>query len=215
VCHRALTLRKLSGVVLFSPGLPGATPIPARYADCVTFPARAVRSLFLVVLLAATPALARAEFWAAISGGAYIPTGTSPFGSFQARPTASLAVGYDSEYVGGSVWAGIVTTQAGILLQENCFPVVGRVRLRLPLGMAVPYVYGGVGFAPARAMLDLVEFNTVAFTAQAGAGVDVLFSDMFTVGAEGGYLWLSPSYSFGTVHLDGFLALATFGLRFP
>jgi hypothetical protein len=162
--------------------------------------ARAVRSLFLVVLLAATPALARAELWAAISGGAYIPTGTSPFGSFQARPTASLAVGYDSEYVGGSVWAGIVTTQAGVLLQENCFPVVGRVRVRLPLGMAIPFVYGGVGFAPARAMLDLVQFNTVAFTAQAGAGLD---------------LWLSPSYSFGTVRLDGYLALATFGLRLP
>lgn len=176
--------------------------------------ARAVRCLFLVVLLAATPALARAEFWAAISGGAYIPTGTSPFGSFQARPTASLTVGYDSEYVGGSVWAGIVTTQAGIL-QENCFPVVGRVRLRLPLGMAIPFVYGGVGFAPARAMLDQVEFNTVAFTAQAGAGLDLVFFDMFTIGAEGGYLWLSPSYSFGTVRLDGYLALATFGLRFP
>jgi hypothetical protein len=177
--------------------------------------ARAVRCLFLVILLAAAPALARAEFWAAISGGAYIPVGTSPFGAFQARPTASLAVGFDSEYVGGSVWAGIVTTQAGILLQENCFPVVGRLSVRLPLGMTVPFVYGGAGFAPARARLDLVEFNTVAFTAQAGAGLDLVFFDMFTIGAEGGYLWLSPSYSFGTVRLDGYLALATFGLRLP
>jgi len=176
--------------------------------------ARAVRSLFLVVLLAAAPALARADLWAAISGGAYVPTGTSPFGAFQARPTASLAVGYDSEYVGGAIWAGIVTTQAGVL-QENCFPVVGRVRVRLPLGMAVPFLYGGVGFAPSRARLDLVEFNTVAFTAQAGAGVDLVFWDVFTTGVEGGYLWLSPSYSFGTVRLDGILALASFGLRFP
>jgi len=177
--------------------------------------ARPVRFLFLVVLLAAAPALARAELWAAISGGAYIPSATSAFGALQARPTASLAVGYDSEYVGGSIWAGIVTTQAGVLLQENCFPVVGRVRVRLPLGMTIPFVYGGVGFAPARARLDLVEFNTVAFTAQAGAGLDLVFFDMFTIGAEGGYLWLSPSYSFGTVRLDGYLALATFGLRLP
>lgn len=176
---------------------------------------RVARSLLVVVLLACGPSVARAELWAAISGGAYIPTGTSPFGSFQTRPTASLAVGYDWEYVGGSVWAGIVTTQAGNLLQENCLPVVARVRVRLPLGMAVPFVYGGVGFAPARGLLDLVEFNTVAFTAQAGAGVDLVFLDMFTVGVEGGYLWLSPAYSFGTVRLDGYLALATFGLRFP
>jgi hypothetical protein len=169
----------------------------------------------MVLLLASAPSVARAEPWAAISGGAYVPTGTSPFGSFQARPTASVAVGYDSEYVGGSVWAGIVTTQAGILLQESCFPVVGRFRVRLPLGMAVPFLYGGVGFAPSRARLDLVEFNTVAFTAQAGAGVDLVFWDVFTTGVEGGYLWLSPSYSFGTVRLDGILALASFGLRFP
>jgi len=180
----------------------------------VTLP-RVACSVVLMALLAGAPSPARADLWAAISGGAYVPTGTSPYGSFQTRPTASLAVGYDSEYVGGSVWAGIVTTQAGILLQENCFPVVGRVRVRLPLGMAIPFVYGGVGFAPARARLDLVEFNTVAFTAQTGAGVDLVFFDMFTIGAEGGYLWLSPSYSFGTVRLDGYLALATFGLRLP
>jgi len=177
--------------------------------------ARVVCSVVLVALLAGAPSSTRAEIWAAISGGAYVPTGTSPYGSFQTRPTASLAVGYDSEYVGGSVWAGIVTTQAGILLQESCFPVVGRVRVRLPLGMTVPFVFGGVGFAPARANLDFVEFNTVAFTAQAGAGVDLVFWDVFTIGVEGGYLWLSPTYSFGTVRLDGYLALTTFGLRFP
>ena len=177
--------------------------------------ARAVRPLFLAALFAAAPSPARGEYWAAISGGAYIPTGTSPFGALQARPTASLAVGYDWEYVGGSIWAGLVSTQAGNLLQENCFPVVGRVRVRLPLGLAVPYAYGGVGFAPTRANLDFVQFFAVAFTAQAGAGVDLVFGDMFTIGVEGGYLWLSPTYSFGTVPLDGVLALATFALRFP
>jgi hypothetical protein len=176
---------------------------------------RAARSLSLAVLLAASPSPARAEFWAAISGGAYFPTGTSAYGAYQVRPTASLAVGYDWDYVGAAVWAGLLNTQAGSLLEASSFPVVGRVRVRLPLGLAVPYAYGGVGFAPARAQLDLVRYDTVAFTAQTGAGVDLVFGDMFTIGAEGGYLWLSPTYPFGTVRLDGYLALATFGLRFP
>ena len=199
--------------VSFSPSLPGAAARAARYSYPVTL-ARSVRSLLLVAFFAAAPSPAGAEFWAAISGGAYLPTGTSDFGSFQARPTASLAVGYDWEYVGTSVWAGLVNTQAGIL-QESCFPVVGRVRVRLPLGLAVPYAYGGVGFAPTRANLDLVPFYAVAFTAQTGAGVDLVFGDMFTIGAEGGYIWLSPIYGFGTVRLDGYLALATFAIRFP
>ena len=177
--------------------------------------ARAARLAPLLALLAAAPSPARAEFWAAISGGVYVPTGTSSFGAYQTRPTASVAVGYDWEYFGASAWAAIVTTQAGILLQENCFPVMARARLRLPLGLAVPYVYGGVGFAPARANVNLVQFDAVAFTAQSGAGVDLVFGDMFTLGAEAGYLWLAPTYSFGTVDLNGVMALATFGLRFP
>jgi hypothetical protein len=60
-----------------------------------------------------------------------------------------------------------------------------------------------------------VRFDTVAFAAQAGAGVDLVFGDMFTIGAEGGYLWLAPSYPFGTVDMNGTLLLATFALRFP
>ena len=145
----------------------------------------------------------------------YLPSGTSPFGAFQVRPTASLSVGWDSDYFGASIWAGFVSTQAGAVLQENCFPVMFRARGRLPLGLAVPFVFGGVGFAPSRAALNLVAYNTVAFTAQAGAGVDLVFADMFTIGAEGGYLWLAPSYWFGTVDMDGTLLLATFALRFP
>ena len=168
----------------------------------------------LVVLLTAFAAPARAELYAAISGGAYLPSGTSSFGSFQVRPSASLAVGWDSEYLGGSVWAGLVSTQAGGVLQANSFPVMARVRGRLPLGLAVPFVFGGVGFAPSRAAVNLVYTNTVAFTAQAGAGVDLVFGDMFTIGAEAGYLWLAPSYGFGTVDLNGTLVLATFALRF-
>jgi hypothetical protein len=180
----------------------------------VTLP-RAARLAPLLFLLALAPFPARAEFWAAIGGGAYVPTGTSPFGTFQTRATATVAAGYDWEYFTASAWAGIVTTQAGVLLQENCFPMMARARLRLPLGMVVPYLYGGVGFAPARANLDLVQYDAVAFTAQAGGGLDLIFGDMFTLGAEAGYLWLAPSYSFGTVKLDGVMAVATFGLRFP
>jgi hypothetical protein len=180
----------------------------------VTF-RRLAGPLLILALLAAAPATARAEFNAAISGGAYLPSGTSPFGALQARPSASLAVGWDSEYFGGSIWAGVVSTQAGALLQENCFPVMLRGRGRLPLGLVVPFAFGGVGFAPARAALNLAIYNAVAFAAQAGAGVDLVFGDLFTIGAEGGYLWLAPSYPFGTVDLNGALVLATFALRFP
>ena len=74
---------------------------------------------------------------------------------------------------------------------------------------------GGVGFAPSRAIGDLAVYTTVAFTAQAGAGVDLVLGDMFTVGAEAAYLWLSPTYSFGTLKMDGTLLQATFGVRFP
>ena len=170
--------------------------------------------LFLVVLLTAFAAPTRAELYAAISGGAYLPSGTSSFGTFQVRPSASLAVGWDSDWFGGSIWAGLVSTQAGSLLQANSFPVMARARGRVPLGLAVPFVFGGVGFAPSRAAVNLVYTNTVVFTAQAGAGVDLVFGDMFTIGAEAGYLWLSPSFGFGTVDLNGTLVLATFALRF-
>jgi hypothetical protein len=176
---------------------------------------RCATGLLLLAVVAVSPVPARAEFYAAISGGAYLPSAASPYGTFQARPTASLAVGWDSDYWGGAIWAGLVSTQAGVLLQENCFPVIARVRGRLPLGLAVPYAYGGVGFAPSRANLNLVQHDTVAFTAQAGGGVDLVFGDMFTIGAEAGYLWLSPSYSFGTMDLNATLVVATFGLRFP
>jgi hypothetical protein len=181
----------------------------------VTLRRRATGLLFLLALVAASPLPARAEFYAAMSGGAYLPNGTSPYGTFLARPMASLAVGWDSDYWGGAIWAGLVSTQAGVLLQENCFPVIFRGRGRLPLGVAVPYVFGGVGFAPSRALLNLVQHDTVAFTAQAGGGVDLVFGDMFTIGVEGEYLWLAPSYPFGTVDLNGTLLLATFALRFP
>lgn len=179
----------------------------------VTLPS-AARVLLLAVALT-LPAASRADGWAAISGGAYLPAGTSPYGTLQVRPAAALSVGYDTPYVGASVWAGLVATSAGILLQETSFPVMLRVRGRLPLGVVAPYVVGGVGFAPSRALLDMVSYSTVAFTAMAGAGVDLEFADLFTVGFEASRLWLQPSHPFGTVDLDGTLLLAVFGLRFP
>jgi hypothetical protein len=176
---------------------------------------RCATGLLVIALAAASPVAARAEIYAAISGGAYVPTGTSGYGSFQTRPSASLAVGWDSDFWGGSIWGGLISTNAGALLQMDCFPVIFRGRGRLPLGVVAPYVFGGVGFAPSRALLNLGAFNTVAFTAQAGGGVDFVFGDMFTLGAEAGYLWLAPVYSFGTMDLNGTLLLATFALRFP
>jgi hypothetical protein len=170
--------------------------------------------LALAFLLAAAPASSRAEVWAAISGGAYVPTGTTLSGPFETRPAATLSVGYDHGYVGASVWVAFLTTQAGDVLQESALPVVLRLRGRLPLGVVAPYVFGGVGFATARASLELAQYDAVAFTAEAGAGADVYLGDMFALGAEAGYLWLSPSYAFGTVNLGGVVALATFTLRF-
>jgi len=175
---------------------------------------RLAGALLLPMLLASTPAPARAEIWAGLSGGVSLPQGTSPYGTLQVRPSAAIAVGWDSEFVGASLWAALVTTQAGILLSETCYPVMVRVRGRLPLGLAVPFVFGGVGFAPSRGSLDMVVDNTVAFTAQAGAGLDLVFGDRFTLGAEGGWLWLSPTHAFGTVNLNGVLLLATLALRF-
>jgi hypothetical protein len=170
--------------------------------------------LALVALAAASPSPARAEFYAAISGGAWIPTGTSPYGTIETRPTASLSVGYDLEHVGASVWAGFFTTSAGLLFVNTSFPVVLRVRGRLPLGIVAPYAFGGVGFAPSRTLLDMVQNDAVAFTAQAGGGADFQVGELFTLGVEGFYEWLKPSYWFGTVDLNGVMVLATFALRF-
>ena len=199
-------------VTPFSLRLPRAHPLPSRYLRGVT--SKRTLLALVAVLALAVPGAVRAEPWAAISGGAYIPTSTTGFGALQARPMASLAVGYDLDYVGASIWVGFLNTQAGILLQETALPVVLRLRGRLPVGVVAPFVYGGVGFATARALVDLVQYDAVAFTAQVGGGVDFLVGDMFTLGVEAGWVWLSPSYYFGTIDLGGVTALATFGLRF-
>ncbi len=177
-------------------------------------PIRRGSALVALALLLALPAVARAEAYAAISGGVALPTGDTAYGKLETAPAASLAVGYDFPYAGASVWAGFVSTRAGALLQINAVPILARFRGRLPLGIAVPFVYGAVGFAPSRAILNLIQYNTTAFAAQAGGGLDLVFGDMFTLGVEAGWQWLSPTYGFATVKLDGATVLGTLALRF-
>ncbi len=172
-------------------------------------------ALLAVLAALALPAPARADLWVAISGGVTFPTGTTAFGNLEVQPAATLAVGYDLEHVGASLSAGFVSSRAGALLQENCVPILVRVRGRLPLGIAVPFVYGAAGVAPSRAIVNLVQYDTTAFAGQAGGGLDLVFGDMFTLGVEGGWQWLAPSYPFGTVKMDGATLFATVALRFP
>jgi hypothetical protein len=44
--------------------------------------------------------------------------------------------------------------------------------------------------------------------------VDFTLGDMFLVGAEAGYAWLRPDFSFGTLSLDGFVGRLAFGVLF-
>ena len=60
----------------------------------------------------------------------------------------------------------------------------------------------------------MAQNDAVAFTAQAGGGADFQVGELFTLGVEGFYAWLQPSYWFGTVDLNGVTVLATFALRF-
>jgi hypothetical protein len=53
---------------------------------------RFAMGFLLLALAAASPVAARAEFHAAISGGAYLPSGTSSFGALESLPSASLSV---------------------------------------------------------------------------------------------------------------------------
>ncbi len=172
-------------------------------------------ALLGLLLALAAPSTGRADLYAAVSGGVTFPSGTTAYGSLRAEGTGALAVGYDAEYLGGSIWAAFMSSTAGALLSQNCWPVLVRIRGRLPLGVAFPFVFAAAGVAPSRALLNLVPYDTVAFAGQAGAGIDLLFGDAFTIGAEGGYQWLRPVYDFGTVDMSGAYVLATLGLRFP
>ncbi len=176
---------------------------------------RTLAAALAAALLAATPSDARAGIWAGISGGAYLPGGSAPQGPLESGPMAALAVGYDDGYWGASIWAGFLSTRVGVNFEENAFPILLRARARLPLGVVVPFAFGGVGIAPARSIYLAGTYNAVPFAAQAGGGVDLVFGDMFTIGAEGGWLWLTPSYAWGTVDLSGPVVLATFAVRFP
>ncbi len=177
-------------------------------------PFRRGPALAALLVLLALPSPARAELYAAVSGGVTFPTGTTAYGKLEAQPAAAIAVGYDLENVGGAVWAGFVSARGGAFLQVNAVPLLARVRARLPLGIVVPFAYGAVGLAPSRAILNMIQYDAVAFAAQAGGGLDFVFGDMFTLGVEGGWQWLSPAFAFGTTKMDGGTLFATLALRF-
>jgi hypothetical protein len=177
-------------------------------------PHRAATALLALSLLAAAPGTARADLYAAISGGVGLPSGTTAFGNLQPQAAAALAVGYDTDFVGGSAWAGFFNTAAGGVFQQSCWPIVVRARGRLPLGVVVPFAYGGVGLAVSRLLVNMVRFDAVAFVGQLGGGLDFLVGDLFTIGAEAGYQWMKPTYTYATVDASGVTLLGTVGLHF-
>ncbi len=172
-------------------------------------------ALLAALLALAVPAPGRADLYAALSGGVTFPSGTTAYGALRVEPAAALALGYDTDHLGGALWVAFMTSSAGSILTQNCWPVLVRVRGRLPLGVAVPFAFGAVGLAPSRALLNLVPYDTVAFAGQAGAGIDLFFGDLFTIGAEGGWQWLRPTYDFGALDMSGGFALGTLAVRFP
>jgi hypothetical protein len=213
VCHPPLTLRKLSGIGPFSPALPLAIS-GARYAPTVNS-LRPAAALVVLSLLAAAPGTARAEVFAAVSGGVGFPSDTTRYGTLQAQGAAAVAVGYDFEYVGGSIWVGFLNTTAGAALQQSAWPIVVRARGRLPVGVFVPFVFGGVGLAPSRLLVNMVRYDAVAFVGQVGGGADFLVGELVTIGVEAGYQWLKTSYDYGSIDTSGVLLLGTLGVRFP
>jgi hypothetical protein len=171
------------------------------------------RALLIVAVLA-LPVTASGGGWVSVSGGVYVPTSTVGGVSWKAGMTGSIQGGYDLEYLGASLSVGVLSTDVGPSLWVTAWPIVLRLRARLPVGFADPYVFGGVGVAPSRANLSAFQHDAAAFTAQAGVGVDFTLGDMFLVGAEAGYAWLRPDFSFGTLSLDGFVGRLAFGVLF-
>jgi hypothetical protein len=171
------------------------------------------RALLLASLLA-IPVGAAADAWVSVSGGVYVPTSTVSGLAWDTRGTASIQGGYDLEHVGASLGVGVLSSGAGRYIAATAFPIVLRLRARLPVGLVAPYAYGGVGVAPSRANLRGLQFDATAFAGQAGAGVEFTLSDMFFVGVEAGYAWVRPAFSFGTFNLDGFLGQVAAGVLF-
>lgn len=186
--------------------------MPRALAPLPAFAAPFAVAVALAALLAA-PAAARAEAWVAVSAGAAIPTGAVGGQSWSAGITGTLQGGYDLGPVGASLSLGVLTTRAGNSLSVTVYPMLLRLRARLPLGIAAPYAFGGVGIAPSRAQAGAYFQDATPFAAQAGGGVDVALGDMFFAGAEAAYQWTRPSFPSGTLDLNAVVIQALVGVR--
>ena len=165
------------------------------------------------LLASAAPGNARADPWALVRGGAYLPTGGLAGASWEAAPAVALAAGYDWDHVGAGVEVWYLPTRIPPVVESSATPLVASLRLRLPLGVVTPYAFGSAGVAFTRANVNLVQYTASAFAGMAGLGADFPLGD-FTLGVQGGWMWLSPSYAFGTFVLDGATVTAHFGVRF-
>ncbi len=164
-------------------------------------------------LLLALPRATPAEGWVSASGGVYVPAGSVGGTSWNTVGTGSLQGGYDLGPVGASLSLGLLSTTAGPRLSDTAWPLVLRVRGRLPLGAVAPYAFGGVGIAFTRAILSAVPYDSTAFAGQAGAGVELTLNDLLFLGLEATWTWLRPQYAFGPLDLSGFTAQLALGLR--
>jgi hypothetical protein len=190
-------------------------PCPATRRARTTRLARCLGRLAIAAALLASvaPGGARAGAWALVRGGAYLPTGDLAGASWDAAPAVALAAGYDWDYVGVGTEVWYLPTRVPPLVESSATPLVATLRLRLPLGVVVPYAFGSAGVAFTRANVNLVQYAASAFAGMAGLGADFPIGD-FTLGVQGGWLWLSPAYSLGTFALDGATVTAHFGVRF-
>jgi hypothetical protein len=168
--------------------------------------------LAAALLATAAPGPARAGAWVLVRGGVYLPTGDLGGTPWDAAPAAALASGYDWDLVGAGVELWYLPTQAS-LVHSSATPLLATLRLRLPLGVVTPYAFGSAGVAFTRANANLVQYAASAFAGMAGLGADFPLGE-FTLGLQGGWLWLSPAYAFGTFTLDGATVTGHFGVRF-
>jgi len=190
-------------------------------------------SLALISALAlgaatAYPAAAAAEegpFYLVLKGGAYFPTVSNAIsavtaGDFKTGYTIELGGGVDFGAIGLQLSAGYLHTTATNATVTG-WPLLGLLRLRLPIFFIVPYLEGGVGAFFSSATISGTSASAqVDFQGVVGGGVDLLFGPVI-VGAEARYLWVSPTFTAPTiptgsanVKLDGVTLTANLGWRF-
>jgi hypothetical protein len=147
-----------------------------------------------------------------VNGGAYLPTATQAGVPWEAAIASGLAAGYDGEHVGAGLSLWYLPTRAPPAA-SSATPLLATLRLRLPLGWAVPYAFGSAGVAFTRTNVGSAQYTDAAFAGMAGLGLDFPLGE-FTLGAEGGWLWLRPAYPVGTQDLGGALLTGHFAIRF-